>query len=781
MAGSRSEVDHQGSDLEPPHQEMFDPFATDPDVSYEVRAEDLLRPLVEPNSAGLLPWRKQTTNAPIVSVENRYITGSLDLRAAKLDYLVGFENCRFEHPPDVREASLLGLTFRRCWLPGLKARNLHSRNDVRLIHSRVEPSDDDATNYETTVRKAINQDRGVPDAAVNMTDAVVEGSLVLSHSRITHRSGQAIQADRLVVTGAVLAFRMRAEGETRIPALQAGGNVNLSGASLRNPDGIALNGSGLHIRGSLVGEVDTYGRESTRKRFSSRGVLLLSNATVDSDVVLRGANLGLNDSGPVAVEAWESRDPAVDPHPAFMADRLRVDGNVELSDGLESTSTVRMVNAYVAGTLSLAGAWISVPRGEAKPYYDRAVHLDGSNIDGNLEATGLEAYGHVRLTDVRIRGNFRAWNASITHPDRDALAARRSSVFGNFQLTDSSLEGTLRLQGIQVGGSVELFGTELTESAVAEASSFSLDLRTARIDRDAVLTANQERPFRAAEGVTLDGAALGRKINLAGAVLSSAAVHGVALDLSDAHADEFVLTMGRPPEGQVTLRGAHCVDLDDDATVWSATGLVEVEDFQYDALSSQLALDDDLAVERRVGWLRQAMRGYRPAPYDQLAQTLRASGNDEHADTVLQRKQQLRYNAIASGYRVWGFGVRFWSLLQRSMVGYGYRPVRAVGWLLMLLVAGSLWFGLGTDSCVTDPDLAVSGGRCLVNSDDEGLEWNPVLYTADLLVPIVNLGHQTRWHMAGLDMWVSSGMIAMGWILATTVAAGAGRALRRTG
>src|SRR5699024_1776136 len=214
----------------------------------------------------------------------------------------------------------------------------------------------------------------------------------------------------------------------------------------------------LRIRGSLVCEVDAYGRESTRKRFSSSGVLLFSNATVDSDVVLRGANLGLNDSGPVAVEAWESRDPSVDPHPAFMADRLRVDGNVELSDGLESTGTLRMVNAYVAGTLSLAGAWISVPRGEAKPYYDRAVHLDGSSVDGNLEATGLEAYGHVRLSDVRIRGNFRAWNASISHPDRDALAARRSSVFGNFQLTDSSLAGTLRLQGIQVGGSVELFG-----------------------------------------------------------------------------------------------------------------------------------------------------------------------------------------------------------------------------------------------------------------------------------------------------------------------------------
>src|SRR5699024_10621312 len=229
-------------------------------------------------------------------------------------------------------------------------------------------------------------------------------------------------------------------------------------------------------------------------------------------VVLRGASLGMNDSGPVAVEAWESHDPSVDPRPAFVADRLRVDGNIELSDGLESSGTVRMVNSYVAGTLSLAGASITVPRGQAHPYYDRALHLDGSRLDGNLEATGLEAHGHLRLSDVRIRGNVRAWNADLNHVDRDVFAARRTSVSGNFQLTDSTLRGTLRLQGMHVGGSVELFGTALQEPAVADSSSFSLDLRTARIGRDVVLAANHERPFHATGGITLDGATFGRKV-----------------------------------------------------------------------------------------------------------------------------------------------------------------------------------------------------------------------------------------------------------------------------
>ena len=113
------------------------------------------------------------------------------------------------------------------------------------------------------------------------------------------------------------------------------------------------------------------------------------------------------------------------------------------------------------------------------------------------------------------------------------------------------------------------------------------------------------------------------------------------------------------------------------------------------------------------------------------------------------------------------------------MVGYGYRPNLALGWLVLLLVVGSLWFGLRTDPCVHDPRYTVSGPRCLVNADDTGLEWNPVLYTVDLLVPIVDFGNKGRWHTGGADKWVATGFTATGWILDTTVAAGLTRMLRR--
>ena len=54
-----------------------------------------------------------------------------------------------------------------------------------------------------------------------------------------------------------------------------------------------------------------------------------------------------------------------------------------------------------------------------------------------------------------------------------------------------------------------------------------------------------------------------------------------------------------------------------------------------------------------------------------------------------------------------------------------------------------------------------------------------MLYTADLLVPIVDFGNKSRWYMHGADKWVATGITAMGWILATTIAAGVSRILRR--
>ena len=50
----------------------------------------------------------------------------------------------------------------------------------------------------------------------------------------------------------------------------------------------------------------------------------------------------------------------------------------------------------------------------------------------------------------------------------------------------------------------------------------------------------------------------------------------------------------------------------------------------------------------------------------------------------------------------------------------------------------------------------------------------------DQIVPIVDFGYANKWSFVGLSQWISAVLVAVGWVLATTVAAGVSRMLRRT-
>ncbi len=57
--------------------------------------------------------------------------------------------------------------------------------------------------------------------------------------------------------------------------------------------------------------------------------------------------------------------------------------------------------------------------------------------------------------------------------------------------------------------------------------------------------------------------------------------------------------------------------------------------------------------------------------------------------------------------------------------------------------------------------------------------WNPSLFALDLLLPVIDLGQVGFWQLNGGWQWLAAVIIMLGWVLATTVAAGATRTLRR--
>lgn len=88
-----------------------------------------------------------------------------------------------------------------------------------------------------------------------------------------------------------------------------------------------------------------------------------------------------------------------------------------------------------------------------------------------------------------------------------------------------------------------------------------------------------------------------------------------------------------------------------------------------------------------------------------------------------------------------------------------------MAWLLALLLIGTVIF-------------SVSRPRPL--HVGEAPHFNAFIYMSGLLLSIIDFGQQPAWNPAGADQWFSYLLIAAGWLLATSVAAGVTRALTRS-
>jgi hypothetical protein len=737
---------------EPPGRRL-DPFDPQPPEGAKVRAEEVVRQIFafEPGPGGWGPaggWgRRRATTPPVLRFMDKHIIGVLDLRAVEFPHLLEFVRCRFEDSPDLRQTNLAGCEFAKCRLPGLEGRNLYSDNDLRFV---------DGTRV---------------DGGIDLTDAEISGSLELTGAKLTNVGGYALHADRLQLAGALLAANMEVRGQLRLPGLRTGGNVNLSGALLDSPEGYALDGNGLQVGGNLQC-VPT----STR-RFTAIGRLYLPSARIDSDFSLRGALLQ-----PAAEDYSDGGNQRFfDQRATLIADRMQVSGNVDLDKEFTSTGTLRIVNARIGGSLRLSGATIDLSGGlepfeertgktdAPGPYRYRALHLDGTEIDGGIDARNTRIAGQMRIVDVNARGSVVLDGSILSNRNGDVVEGRRFTTGGNLDARGVVVFGSVLLPEAGIGANFDLRASRLVSPGRYrrdQSQKPSVDLRVAHIGRDLVCAQGGDQSFSSHGEIRIRRAEIGRQTNFQGAELGSR-LNVTAINAYGLITQELRVDVAAAPRGHVNLRHARCATLSDNDKFWDASGHISLHDFRYDALAEPIELDDDAQVKHRLKLLRNAMGDiYRPGPYDQFATMLRASGNEEHASTVLIDKQRWRYAALAEGYRLLGFPVMLWSWLQRWMVGYGYRPMRALLWLVALLVAGSVWFYL-------QPHPVESNG-------DDKLVWNPVLYTIDQLVPIVDFGHKNRWRFEGASQWITAGLVASGWILATTVAAGITRMLRRS-
>ncbi|WP_435846255.1 membrane-associated oxidoreductase [Streptomyces diacarni] len=297
--------------------------------------------------------------------------------------------------------------------------------------------------------------------------------------------------------------------------------------------------------------------------------------------------------------------------------------------------------------------------------------------------------------------------------------------------------GQARLDGLTVTGHIGFDDARFLHPAgtalQAETVTVGTDLHAMRLH---------------AEGrVNLRGSTVPGQLNLAYARLSNPG--GVALRANSCTAGELWLREARRIEGTVNLRRTRCDLLHVSPEVWPAS--VRLDGLTYTTLAPTLP------AARRLETLTRDGDGYVPFAYEQLTAAYRHIGDDAAARSVQLAKQRRHRTTLPLYARLWGH-------LQDATVGYGFRPMRAAGWLAGLLLVGTLAYGL-------HPPRPLKA--------DEAPGFNALAYALDLLLPIVDFGQEKAYAPQGGYQWLAYLLIVAGWVLATTFVAGVNRTVSR--
>ncbi|MFE2170619.1 oxidoreductase [Streptomyces sp. NPDC059447] len=449
---------------------------------------------------------------------------------------------------------------------------------------------------------------------------------------------------------------------------------------------------------------------------------------------------------------------------------VRIVGRLDLSGGvvgpyveLQSCrfdSEIQLSEARF-GTLRLVNC--AIPRLEAARLH----------TEGDLHLPRCRVARGIRLTDAQIGTDLLISQAVVQRDSKGrAIAADGMSVAQDFQGELLETYGEVSLRGAKVGVSMNMRGArlrnpngryalnapQLTVERTLYLTSIALDYATGAISSTppyglgpTPVRGRRAQRFECRGGLRLDDGRFGDAIDFYGARFVLAADQ--ELSLRRIQTPEFRFVGERPERGRVVVSGAKVVKLVDTSTSWPGPGGVSIEGFVYENLAPR----GHFPLSRRLEWLEAATPEYSPEPYERLAAVLRAGGEDADAREVLLAKQRRRRATLPAGQRAWGY-------LQDWTVVYGYRPGRAALWMAVLWAAGTLLF-----SQLDPPPIKA----------DEHPQWNAALYALDLLLPVIDLGQQDQWKVTGGWQWGATALILLGWILATTVAAGASRLLRR--
>lgn len=136
---------------------------------------------------------------------------------------------------------------------------------------------------------------------------------------------------------------------------------------------------------------------------------------------------------------------------------MKVNGDINLSEGFSANGEVSLSGATVSGKLNCDGAQIINIGGST-------LNAENIKISGNLLLrNGFKSAGEIRLINASIKGQLNCIGCEIENGNKISLFADNISVRGSVLLRQRfSANGEVRFFGANIGGNFELDGAHIT-------------------------------------------------------------------------------------------------------------------------------------------------------------------------------------------------------------------------------------------------------------------------------------------------------------------------------
>jgi hypothetical protein len=434
--------------------------------------------------------------------------------------------------------------------------------------------------------------------------------------------------------------------------------------------------------------------------------------------------------------------------PAIRAEGTLIGGFLSLARArIEGLLLLRGVQ--IGANLNLAGAALANPGSEA-------LNLERAKIAGSIlmnpherltagkrETVPTSVVGSIRLIEASIDWSVVIEDAGIVgagDPTRSsvAIAAEGLRVGSYLSLVRSSFLGLVMLRDLQVGRTVNLSGARISNPGKAafdaERAKIGGDLFIRPFERPGEL--DKKKPALITGGVIISGATIGGSLFVVDDSLKNHEKEDLLFNRMNV-AGVFRFANIQCGNGRLSFANAKTFAFIDDGTVWPEKGLLWLNGFEYGSLSGNAST----SWRSRLDWLRRYKPDeFNPQPFTTLVTVLQRAGHDWDAKKIAIARHREARKYVQRGAPRW-----MGSILMDVTCGHGYRSWLAVMWIVLFIGIGFAVFNLDPADRVPLKDTAAALYHAGKPLPDGYPPYQPLIYSADVLLPIVNLQQKDYW------------------------------------